>query len=59
MINLARHLGINPETALEKTNKKFIGRFQYIEGKAKKSKKTLEDLTLEEMDALWNEAKRQ
>ena len=57
MINYARFLGINPENALERTNKKFITRFQYLEGKAKGQNKALKDMTLAEMDAFWNEAK--
>lgn len=57
LINYARFLDIDPETALEKTNKKFIHRFQYIEEQAKVRGKALEDMTLEEMDALWNAAK--
>ena len=57
LINYARFLGINPEDALELTNKKFIHRFQYLEAKAKKEGKQLEDMSLEEMDKFWNEAK--
>lgn len=56
LINYARFAGINPETALEKVNLKFKSRFEYIEKNAPKS---LEDMTLDEMDALWNEAKVQ
>ena len=58
MINYARFLKINPENALERTNKKFIKRFQYLEGKAKEINKSLKDMTLEEMDVYWNEAKK-
>ena len=58
MINYARFLKINPENALERTNKKFIGRFQYLEKKAKELGKTLEAMTLAEMDVFWEEAKR-
>jgi XTP/dITP diphosphohydrolase len=54
LINYARFLNIDPEMALEKTNKKFKKRFQYIEEHASKD---LNDMTLEEMDLLWNEAK--
>lgn len=54
MINYARFIGVDPETALEKINKKFKRRFEYIEANATK---TLEDMTLDEMDELWNEAK--
>jgi XTP/dITP diphosphohydrolase len=58
LINLARKYNINPDDALEKTNQKFIERFQYIEEKAKELNKNLTDMTLEEMDAYWNEAKK-
>ncbi len=58
MINYARFLNINPENALEKTNKKFIKRFQYLEEKAKKINKSLKEMTLAEMDIFWEEAKR-
>lgn len=58
MINYARFLNINPENALERTNKKFIKRFQYLEGKAKEINKSLKDMTLAEMDVYWNEAKK-
>lgn len=54
LINYARFQGIEPETALETVNKKFKKRFEYIEAKAPKK---LQDMTLVEMDALWNEAK--
>ncbi|WP_291868822.1 nucleoside triphosphate pyrophosphohydrolase [Maribacter sp.] len=57
MINYARFLKVNPENALERTNKKFIGRFQYLEKKAKELGKSLEDMTLAEMDVFWEEAK--
>ena len=57
MINYARFKNINPEDALEKTNKKFIYRFQYLEQEAQKDGKQLSDLTLEEMDVYWNRAK--
>ena len=57
MINYARFLNINPEDALEKTNKKFIYRFQYLEQKAAEIGKSLSDMTLAEMDVYWNEAK--
>jgi len=58
LVNYARFIDINPENALEKTNKKFIKRFQYLEGKAKESGKALQDMTLAEMDVYWNEAKK-
>lgn len=57
LINYARFIKVNPETALERTNKKFIKRFQYIESQAKKAKRSIEQLTLEEMEAFWQEAK--
>ena len=57
LINYARFININPENALEKTNKKFIKRFQYLEEKAKENGKALQDMTLAEMDVYWNEAK--
>ena len=58
MINYARFIGVNPENALEKTNKKFINRFQYLEKEAKKENKKLSDMSLEEMDIFWNESKK-
>ena len=58
MVNYARFLDINPENALERTNKKFISRFQYLEEKAKENNKALKDMSLAEMDVFWNEAKK-
>jgi XTP/dITP diphosphohydrolase len=58
MINYARFLKINPEDALERTNKKFIKRFQYLEGKAKENNTSLKDMTLAQMDVFWEEAKK-
>ena len=58
LINYARFLNINPENALERTNKKFIKRFQYLESKAKQLNKNLSEMTLAEMDVFWNEAKK-
>lgn len=58
LINYARFININPENALERTNKKFIKRFQYLETKAKENGKALQDMTLAEMDVHWNEAKK-
>ena len=58
MINYARFLKIDPESALERTNKKFIKRFQYLESKAKELNKDLSDMTLTEMDVFWEEAKK-
>jgi len=57
LINYARFVGINPEDALEKTNRKFIHRFQYLEQATKRLGKQLTDMTLQEMDVYWNEAK--
>ena len=57
MINYARFLKVSPENALERTNKKFIKRFQYLEAKAKDLNKSLKDMTLSEMDVFWEEAK--
>lgn len=57
LVNYARFLNINPENALERTNKKFIKRFQYLEAKAKANNKLLRDMTLAEMDVFWEEAK--
>lgn len=59
MINYARFLKIDPESALERTNKKFIKRFQYLEEKAKVNQKSLKEMTLAEMDVFWEEAKKQ
>jgi XTP/dITP diphosphohydrolase len=57
MINYARFIGVNPENALEKTNKKFINRFQYLEKAAKKEGKQLADMSLTEMDVYWEKSK--
>ena len=58
LVNYARFIDINPENALEKTNKKFIKRFQFLENKAKENGNALQDMTLAEMDIYWNEAKK-
>ena len=58
MINYARFLKVNPEDALERTNKKFMKRFMYLESKAGELGKPLMDMTLAEMDVFWNEAKK-
>ena len=58
IVNAARLYGIEPDTALERTNKKFTKRFNYLEQKAKEQGKNVKELTLEEMDALWEEAKK-
>lgn len=57
LINLSRFIKVDPENALELTNLKFIKRFQYIEEKAREQNRNLNDMTLEEMDVFWNEAK--
>lgn len=59
VINAARLYKLNPDNALEMTNQKFIRRFNYVEDHSMKHGKSLKDMTLEEMDKLWNEAKRQ
>ena len=57
VINAARLYGVDPENALERTNRKFIRRFNHIEARAKEMGKNLKEMTLGEMDELWNEAK--
>lgn len=57
MINYARFINVNPENALEKTNKKFINRFQYLERESKKEGKNLADMSLAEMDVFWEKSK--
>lgn len=57
MINYARFIDVNPENALEKTNKKFINRFQYLERAAKQEGKNISELSLTEMDVYWEESK--
>lgn len=59
IINAARLYGINPDNALERTNQKFIRRFNYVEEQSLNAGKSLKEMTLEEMDTFWNEAKRQ
>lgn len=58
LINFARHAGINPEEALERTNRKFINRFQYLETQAAQDGHQLRDLTLAQMDVYWEQAKK-
>ena len=58
LVNFARFAGINPEEALERTNRKFISRFQYLETAAAANNERLADLSLAQMDVYWNEAKR-
>ena len=58
IINVARKYGVNPDNALERTNQKFISRFNYVETKSKEQGKRLKEMTLSEMDVLWDEAKQ-
>ncbi len=58
LINYARFVNINPEEALERTNKKFIKRFQYLESESKKDGRKLGEMTIEEMDTYWEQAKK-
>ena len=58
MVNYARFIDINPENALERTNKKFIQRFQYLEQAAERNGRKLAEMSLSEMDVFWNEAKK-
>jgi len=58
LVNYSRFIGVNPEDALERTNKKFVRRFKYIEQQSKKQGKSLKNMTLEEMDKFWDEAKQ-
>jgi len=59
MVNLARYLDVNPDEALEKTNRKFIARFEFIEKKASEQDKSLSEMNLSEMDVFWDQAKKQ
>lgn len=58
LVNLSRFLDINPDEALESTNKKFIGRYRYMEDEARRTGKNLKDMELAEMDLIWEMAKR-
>ena len=58
VVNVARFLSIDPETALARSNRKFMRRFRYVETRIKEQGRELKNATLEEMDALWNEAKK-
>lgn len=58
LVNYARFLGLNPENALERTNKKFIGRFRFLEAKAAEAGRSLHDMSLAEMDRYWEAAKK-
>jgi XTP/dITP diphosphohydrolase len=59
LINYARFVGINPDEALERTNRRFRGRFMHMEEAVAADGKALKDMTLEEMDAYWDRAKSQ
>ena len=58
LVNYARFINVNPEDALERTNRKFIKRFQYLEDQARDLGRNLHDMTLAEMDVYWEQAKR-
>lgn len=58
LVNYARFIGVDPDNALERTNLKFISRFNYLEEEVNKSGRKLQDMSLEEMDVYWNEAKK-
>ncbi len=58
LINYARFIDVNPESALERTNKKFIRRFEYLEQKTRENNQDMRKMTLDEMDVFWNEAKK-
>lgn len=58
IVNVTRKYGVNPDNALERTNQKFISRFNYVETKSQEQGKRLKEMTLSEMDILWNEAKQ-
>lgn len=59
LVNYARYIGVNPEDALERTNRKFRNRFLYIETESAKDGRKLQNMTLDEMDLLWNKAKKE
>jgi XTP/dITP diphosphohydrolase len=59
LVNLSRFIDVNPDEALERTNRKFVHRFQYLESAANKAGKKLSEMTLSEMDVYWDEAKQQ
>jgi XTP/dITP diphosphohydrolase len=58
LINYSRFINVNPESALERTNKKFIRRFEYLEAQTNAAKKDMKKMSLDEMDVFWNEAKK-
>ena len=59
IINYARFVGLNPEEALERTNKKFIRRFQFMEGKMKEQNLNWDQMNLESLDVFWSQAKKE
>jgi len=59
LVNIARYLSLDPESALKKTNRKFKRRFQWLEQEIRRSGRLLEDSTLDEMEALWQQSKTQ
>jgi len=59
LVNIARYLSLDPESALKKTNRKFKRRFQWLEQEIRRSGRRLEDATLDEMEALWQQSKTQ
>jgi XTP/dITP diphosphohydrolase len=59
LVNYARFLGLNPDDALERTNRKFIRRFQFMEKAAAEDKRQLSEMSLEEMDVYWERSKRE
>jgi len=58
MVNVARLFNIDPETALERTNRKFMKRFNYLESKTIKQGQSLKEMTLDQMNVIWEEAKQ-
>jgi XTP/dITP diphosphohydrolase len=58
LINFSRFIKVDPESALERTNKKFIQRFRYLETEAEKKGESLKDMSLEQMDVYWNDSKK-
>jgi XTP/dITP diphosphohydrolase len=59
LINYSRFINVNPEDALERTNRKFIKRFQFIEEKVNEAGKSMHDMSLAELDVYWNQAKKE
>ena len=59
LVNIARYLALDPESALRKTNRKFRRRFEYLEGRLREQERKPSDASLEEMETLWQESKQQ